>query len=213
MIGRTKSQLIFVSFTSRNPSRRQNGATSLPIHIPWSKVLYMASFWCGEVINTTYGAPAANLPACCLLAASPPGIPAITPPPQAASPLGQILYFWIFSNDNISLAWCVFIVCINISLCLKCVAHLCWVNMWRLVVFYSLNMSCHIGQNFPTRILNFLIWRYKWAFMVSKYRLFSFKREINPLSEICGLWNGVWWCWTKLLFFLYFIWWRLWFSV
>ena len=95
----------------------------------------------------------------------------------------------------------VFMLSIDSSLCLKCVPRLCWVNMWRLVVFYSLNMSCQNGQNFPYSNLNFSIWRYKWAFIISKNRLSSFKCENNLMSEICGLWNGTRWCCKKLLFF------------
>ncbi|MPC88149.1 hypothetical protein E2C01_083043 [Portunus trituberculatus] len=51
----------------------------------------------------------------------------------------------------------VFRLSINSSLCLKCVPRLCWVNMWRLVVFYSLNMSCQNGQNLTNSKLSFFI--------------------------------------------------------
>ena len=65
-----------------------------------------------------------------------PGTPqAITLPPPPCWRGESDYFFHIFPDGNITLPWYVFMVSINVSLRLKCIPRLCWVNMRRLVVF------------------------------------------------------------------------------
>lgn len=52
----------------------------------------------------------------------------------------NIFFVDIFPNDIFALPCYVFWISIHISLCLKCAPRLCSVNMWPLMVFYSVNL-------------------------------------------------------------------------